>query len=379
MEKKCMKKKCMKKKYRIKEYRIKVKWLYLVAIVLCMVGTTSCTKMKEKQKAGTENTGTENANVQESESSVVDIEDENKVSVWVTYWDTSGLLEELQVWKPYIKQINYFAAYFKEDRSLFVPKYTEETRESISRLFEDREFPTYLTIVNDQELEEGTSTLKSTDLLYSLFESEETMRKHSNDILQVTLDGGYDGIEIDYEAIRDDMVLWEKYLTFLHLLTKLTKEYNLSLRVLLEPSTPVDDIQFPEGIEYIMMCYNLYGYGTKPGPKANRDFLIELADKMKKVSNRRGYALATGGFDFSSDGTTAAVTLVEAMAVQSTEGDNIHRDEQSQCIVFTYTKQNMAHEVWYADGDTLRYWTKVLKEEGERNISIWRLGGTILK
>ena len=374
MEKKCMKKKCMKKKY-----MIKVIHLYLIATVLCMLGTTSCTKMKEKQKVGTENSGTENTDVQESESSVVDIEDENKVSVWVTYWDMSGLIEELQVWEPYIKQINYFAAYFKEDGSLFVPKSTEEARESISRLFEGREFSTYLTIVNDQELEDGTSTLKSTDLLYSLFESEETMRKHVNDILQVTLDGGYDGIEIDYEAIRDDMVLWEKYLTFLHSLTKLAKEYNLSLRVLLEPSTPVDDIQFPEGIEYIMMCYNLYGYGTKPGPKANRDFLIELADKMKKVSNRRGYALATGGFDFSSDGTTAAVTMVEAMEIQSTEGDNIHRDEQSQCIVFTYTKQNMTHEVWYADGDTLKYWTKVLKEEGERNISIWRLGGTILK
>lgn len=54
-----------------------------------------------------------------------------------------------------------------------------------------------------------------------------------------------------------------------------------------------------------------------------------------------------------------------------------YRDEQSQCVVFTYTKENMPHEVWFADEDTLTYWTKVLYEEGEENISIWRLGGTI--
>ena len=355
---------------------LKVHRLYLVAMmILCLLSFSSCGKVKEQQ-----NSVIENVQEPHDDSSIEEnIEDENKVSVWVTYWDTEGLMEELNVWEPYIKQINYFAAYFKEEGRLFVPQPTVETKESINRLLQGSELPEYLTIVNDQELEDGTSALKSTDLLYNLFESEETMIKHINDILQVTLDDGYDGIEIDYEAIRDDMALWDKFLTFLNLLTKVAKDNNISLRVLLEPSTPVDDIQFPEGIEYIMMCYNLYGHGTEPGPKANRDFLIEMVEKMKKVSNRRGYALATGGFDFSSDGKTIAVTMAKAIDLQSIEGKDSYRDEQSQCMVFTYTKQNLAHEVWFADEDTLKYWTKVLIEEGEKNISIWRLGGTIRK
>lgn len=364
MKKKCMNRKCM----------TKVQRLYLVAmIVLCLLSFASCDKVKEQQNSVIEN-------VQEphdDSSFEEDIEDENKVSVWVTYWDTERLMEELTVWEPYIKQINYFAAYFREDGSLFVPKPTVETKESIKRLLEGSELPEYLTIVNDQELEDGTSALKSTDLLYTLFESEETTRRHINDILKVTLDGGYDGIEIDYEAIRDDMALWDKYLAFLSSLTMVAKDNNLSLRVLLEPSTPVDDIQFPEGIEYIMMCYNLYGHGTKPGPKANREFLIKMVEKMNKVSNHRGYALATGGFDFSSDGIIEAVTMAKAIDLQTTEGEDSYRDEQSQCMVFTYTKENMTHEVWFADEETLKYWTKVLNEEGEKNISIWRLGGTI--
>ena len=371
MKKKCMNRKCM----------IKVHRLYLVAMmVLCLLSLASCDRVKEQQNTKIENTENYNTNMQEPQANSSledDIEEENKVGVWVTYWDKEGLIEELSVWEPYIKQINYFAAYFKKDGSLFVPKQTKETKESINRLLDGSELPEYLTIVNDQELEDGTSALKSTELLYSLFESKETMIKHINDILQVTLDGGYDGIEIDYEAIRDDMALWDKYLVFLNSLTKVAKDNNLSLRVLLEPSTPVDDIQFPEEIEYIMMCYNLYGYGTEPGPKANRDFLIEMVEKMKKVSIRRGYALATGGFDFSSDGKTTAVTMVEAMDLQSTEANDSYRDEQSQCVVFTYTEQNITHEVWYANEETLKYWTKVINDEGEKNISIWRLGGTI--
>lgn len=360
---------------------IKVQRFYLIAIiVLCLLGLASCGKVKEEQNLVKENTANVNKNneqeSQEDSSLEENVKDENKVSVWITYWDTAGIMEELNVWKPYIKQINYFAAYFKEDGSLFVPKTTKETKESINSLFNEDELPEYLTIVNDQELEDKTSALKSTDLLYSLFESEETMKKHINDIIQVTLDGGYDGIEIDYEAIRNDLVLWDKYLTFLESLAMVAGDNNLSLRVLLEPSTPVVDIQFPEGIEYIMMCYNLYGYGTEPGPKANRDFLIELTKKMKKVSDRRGYALATGGFDFSSDGNLTAVTMTQAIDLQAAQ-ENSYRDEQSQCVVFTYTKQNMTHEVWYADEDTLKFWGEVLKEEGETNISIWRLGGTI--
>ena len=365
-----MTRKCMNKVHRI---------YLIVMIALCMLSTTSCDK-KEKQNGITLNTANENT-IKEQEpqvdSSLKEVFEEDKVSVWVTYWDTKGLLEELKIWEPYLKQINYFAAYFKEDGSLFVPQATNETKESIDSFYEGRELSKYLTIVNDQQLEDGTSTLKNTDLLYSLFETEETMNRHVNDILQITLEGGYDGIEIDYEAIRNDLVLWDMYLTFLKSLTKVAKDNNLSVRVLLEPSTPVDDIQFPKGIEYIMMCYNLHGYGSEPGPKANRDFLVELTEKMKKVSNCRGFALATGGFDFSSDGKTTAVTLAEAIELQTNEEKDSYRDEESKCMVFTYTKQNITHEVWFADEDTLMYWTKVLKEEGEKNISIWRLGGTI--
>ncbi len=33
------------------------------------------------------------------------------------------------------------------------------------------------------------------------------------------------------------------------------------------------------------MCYNLYGNGTEPGPKADWDFLREIHEKFRDLSN----------------------------------------------------------------------------------------------
>ncbi|WP_196001611.1 glycosyl hydrolase [Clostridium sp. 1001271B_151109_B4] len=301
-----------------------------------------------------------------------------KVNVWLAYWDTLDFEEEIEYWKDRISNIIYFAAYFDENNKLFVPDNITETKEVIDELYEEKSWGNYISFVNDKVYSNGKSTLKDTELLYELFESEESIDNHVNEIINIAIEGGYDGIEIDYEKIRKDLKLWDKFIYFLEKLIKEAEEYNLPIRVLLEPSTPVDEISLPKGPEYIMMCYNLYGYGTEPGPKANREFLLELVDKMKKVSDNRGYALATGGFDFANNGEVNAITKQEAeRLLENNSGVAVIRDEDSKCNVFEYTDEsNVNHEVWYADDVTLKYWEDILSELGEGNISIWKLGET---
>ena len=299
-----------------------------------------------------------------------------KVNVWLAYWDTLDFEEEIEYWKDRISNIIYFAAYFDENNKLFVPDNITETKEVIDELYEEKSWGNYISFVNDKVYSNGKSTLKDTELLYELFESEESIDNHVNEIINIAIEGGYDGIEIDYEKIRKDLKLWDKFIYFLEKLGKEAEEYNLPIRVLLEPSTPVDEISLPKGPEYIMMCYNLYGYGTEPGPKANKEFLLELMDKMRKVSNNRGYALATGGFDFADSGEVKAITQKDAedLLIKYDEVSE-ERDEDSQCKVFQYIDNNgVNHQVWYADSVTLEYWESILIENGEKNISIWRLG-----
>ena len=37
-----------------------------------------------------------------------------------------------------------------------------------------------------------------------------------------------------------------------------------------------DEPEFSEGASYVVMCYNLYGNGTEPGPKADLENIIIL-------------------------------------------------------------------------------------------------------
>lgn len=301
-------------------------------------------------------------------------------NVWLTYWDTKAIDKELDYWKEKIKGINYFAAYFDQDRQLFIPFTITNIKTEVEVNFKEEEWISYLTIVNDQALVDGGSILKDTALLKYLFEDQIAMEGHIKEILTLVREGGYDGIEIDYEGIKSDKQLWNQYLVFLDKLYEKAKDYEMPVRVLLEPSTPINELDFPQGPEYIMMCYNLFGYGTSPGPKANKNFLLELVERMKQVSNERGYALATGGFDFREDGSVKALNTQEALALLKEQGEVPYREEDSRSIVFRYEdEEKFSHEVWYADEETLSYWESVLREVGERNISIWRLGSTIIE
>ena len=61
---------------------------------------------------------------------------------------------------------------------------------------------------------DGRYSLKDTTQLKKVFESDEAMAHHIEAIIQIAVEGGYDGIEMDYEAMRKDWDLWEKYTVF---------------------------------------------------------------------------------------------------------------------------------------------------------------------
>lgn len=299
-----------------------------------------------------------------------------KYSVWITYWQTDNLLEEVDYRKEFIENICYFAAYFDEEKKLFIPEKTNESYEMIKKTYGDKNYGSYLTFVNDLLKVDGTSSLKDTALLYELFSSDKAIDAHISQIVSLAESGGFNGIEIDYEAIKGDMVLWELFVDFLERLNQIVVEKEIPLRIVLEPSFPAEELTLPEGPEYVIMCYNLYGYGTEPGPKADKEFLLETIQKMKSLPGIVNFALATGGFDFGENGKTAQVTQVEATELLSIYDVTPIRDEGSGSLVFTYTDdEKISHEVWYADQYTIEFWAEIISEEGDYGLTLWRLGG----
>ncbi|BCN30150.1 glycoside hydrolase family 18 protein [Anaeromicropila herbilytica] len=364
--------------------------LYLIIELLLMTG---CSTLDNKNKIITnDRSGATSVNSKKNESDPA-----KKLSVWITYWDSNHVEKELGILKDRIGTISYFAVYFNEHNEPFIREETTGMLQYVKQTYGDYQYQNYLTFVNDLVKSDGTSSLKDTNLLRKLFATKESRSNHIDEIIHMVKEGGYSGIEIDYEAIKKDITLWNSYIQFIKELYQKASGENLPVRIILEPNVTSEEITLPKGPKYIMMCYNLYGYGTAAGPKANPQFIKGLVEKMthmigkiyednksevnanvnKNCEDTIGFALATGGFDFADNEKVTQLTQSQAVELMNSYETISKRDKDSQCQVFTYKENGIKHEVWYADNTTIKSWMQVIDEMGDYEIVLWRLGSNV--
>lgn len=296
--------------------------------------------------------------------------DIDEISSWIVYWDLD-VDNEIKELDNKLNSISYFAANFNENNQLFISEDLINYYESTKKY----NFNKYITIVNDVINNDGKSLLKDKSVLNNLLEDEISRKKHVYEIIDLAKKYEFDGIELDYEQIKDDMQLWNNYLLFINELYTEAKLNGLSLRILLEPNTPIEQLNFIEGPTYIMMCYNLHGSFNTPGEKANKSFIDDLIEKMNKITANKEFAIATGGFDWDENNKVKSVTEIEVNKILKENKVEEKRDTDSQYVFFNYfDTNNIKHEVWYADKVTLEYLYGVIKGENYK-VNLWRLGG----
>ncbi|MGN1407401.1 hypothetical protein [Lactobacillus sp.] len=272
--------------------------------------------------------------------------------VWTVYWGKNDNLTSLYQNSGNLSGIGDFAAYYTSSGKIFLPRHAEDLV-SQANASTSLKCPVYLTVVNDTAKEQ-----KSQALLEKILKDAATQTKAAKAIVSLAKKEGFSGVELDYENLGEARDLWQKYFAFEKILYSLCQKDKLKLRVLLEPKVP--KLAFPSGPTYVVMCYNLYGYGTKAGPKADYAFLDKTAKKFAYL--KPDYALADGGFAFGKN-----VTPLTPSQIQQ-EGS---RDAKSGALHY----QKGGKTVWYADGQTLKRWADRLQKHSSYpiKISLWRL------
>ena len=258
-----------------------------------------------------------------------------------------------------------FAADYPDGKTLTLPEKSADIAGQLKTSSTLKKMPVYLSVVNDTEKEE-----KSVALLQRLIGTPGQAEATAESIVDMAQDYHCDGVEIDFEKIRKDTALWAWFVDFENRLIAKCNASGLKLRIVLETLTPVESINLPTGPEYVVMCYNLYGNGTKPGPKADRAFLKKTAGRFEKLGNVT-YALANGGFNFKGSKQAEAVTADEAAALMKKHDVKPKRDKDSGALYFKYG----SHTVWYADAKTLSIWAQTLDQAANRKVpvALWRL------
>ena len=298
-------------------------------------------------------------------------EKQGSSDAWTIYWDNDVGTE---VTRRQYDSVILFASYHRPDFSVYVP----ETMWTLKENLKAYEGTRYLSFTNDVLLEDGTSTQKSAEFLAGLLRDESAWDKVYEEYISLAEQFGAEGIEIDFEKV--DSAMYEEYAAFLENLRNTAREHGLKMRVVLEYRLNPDEIDLPDGPDYIVMCYNLYGYHSGPGPKADPAFLKKAADKFGTVEGI-GYGLANGGFEWSPDGKVIrSLTSPEAVKLAREKNAVPSLDKGSMALSFQWKEDDGLHTVWYGNDETIRYWNTILDEASGRDVSVtlWRIEKTEL-
>ncbi|ARK24930.1 hypothetical protein SporoP37_09820 [Sporosarcina sp. P37] len=297
-----------------------------------------------------------------------------ELSAWVTEWQWQSGMEDLKQVQG-LDRTQVFAAYFDSDDQLYFSDKMHEAIAAMQELSRKRKIPLDLTIVNDQFLPDNTVVHKDADLIARLVGSSASRKAHIDTILHYISKYQFDGLEIDYENVNTEDL--PNLIQFYKELNQALETHGKTLRVILEPNLRVEDYQFPAGPVYVMMAYNLHGGHSDPGPKANEEFIRNVAKKMSALPGEPIMAFSAGGFKWQhGKDHTATLTEIEAEELARKSHEKPVRDPASGGMYFDYKEKNgEKFTVWYADRQTLHQWMKIAAEEGNTKVSLWRMGG----
>lgn len=296
------------------------------------------------------------------------------LSSWVVSWDRDRGIKEYEETAGLWDGISLFAADFDEKGNLHFPKELENLRPK-------GQMPLYLTIVNDRILSGGKTVEKDREIVAEKLKTEESRYRHVKDIIALAKEKQVDGIEVDYEKIGQDRELMNRFCDFIRMLDLEARAAHLKVRIILEPSMPMD-LPYSEGPEYVVMMYNLYGTHSGPGPKADRKFIEKTLKKMESLPGRKGAAFSTGGCLWQDShlfgllgGKKKYITENEAIRLAEAHHAAVERDPESAALHFSYKEGGSSYDVWYGDRETMDAWMTLAANRGVSSVSLWRLGG----
>lgn len=336
----------------------------MVVIVFILVGIFLTFKYINYKGSNIEEYKGESVNKSNKEEVLVP-----SVGAWLVDWDLENGFKEIEKTED-LNIISIFSVNFNERYELLI---SDRVINTIKEVKENRSEEIYLTIVNDIIKDDNTSILKSNDLVRDIITNDIRKNDNINRIVELATELDIDGIDLDYEKIDED--IWSNFSIFINDLSEALSNKGKKLRVVLEPKAPIEDVKLPEGCEYIMMAYNLYGYHSEQGPKADKKFIKGLCSKITKNLKDVRIAFSLGGFSWSESGDVISLSNEEIEEILKNNNIDPLRDNESWAMYFNYLDENgVNNTVWYSDEATIKEWIKAANDSGINKIDIWRLG-----
>lgn len=221
------------------------------------------------------------------------------------------------------------------------------------------------------------------ELIADLLADPERAGAHREALVDLALAEGWDGIDIDYEALPP--TAGPQFIDFLTALGADLDEHGLELTVAV-PARAGDD--YPGTLAYSyellgevadqvrVMTYDHSWSGSAAGPVAPLDWVSSVIDyAVERVpADKLMLGLPTYGYDWV--GTRGvAIHTADTVALADEVGAEPVWDETAASWTFGYERDGEQHTVWYEDARSLRAAQELARDAGLRGVAIWQLGG----
>lgn len=290
-----------------------------------------------------------------------------------------SLLASTRAAAPYLTYLAYFSFEAKRDGTLVEPTSIPAVLDAVSG---NRVIP--MLVVSN--IENGNF---STELTRVLLNNPAIQNRLIINVLQTAEKYGMRDVHFDFEDVAGtDREAYNQFLR--NVRARLPEGYTLST-TLVPKTSEAQTGRYYEGLDYrahgeivdfvVIMTYDWGWQGGPPqavSPIGPVKQVIQFA-KSQMPANKIMMGQNLYGFDwplpFRPGNMAKAVSSVAAVALARTYNAAISYDYTAQAPHFTYRDaQGAQHEVWFEDARSVQAKFNLVKEQGIRGISYWKIG-----
>jgi len=217
-------------------------------------------------------------------------------------------------------------------------------------------------------------------------------------LVQIALDGGFDGINIDFENIAYSANIEDDRMAFTSFIYDLAGQLHANDKKLIisVPSkttdSPQDSWSYPfdltalgQDADYLqLMTYDQHGPWGEPGPVSGKDWVEDCVAYASSLVDPSKLLLGLPAYGYDWDLTASdpdhynysatGFSWVDVPQLLAKPGAEIHWDAVTQSPYVTYTEAGHEHVAWYENAESIRAKVDLVLKYNLAGLSMWSLG-----
>ena len=304
---------------------------------------------------------------------------------WIPFWDQGPAFASFKQNPDLFSHLSLFWYLLRSDGSVKKYIYAQEDV-SIINFAHARGVKVLALVANLPDEDEGGDW--DGTRVSKVIGTASAREKHITDLVSLAKRKGFDGINIDYEALKSYQK--ENFTLFIRDLANELHQNGKILAVALHPKPRENDPAYSNGSQaqdwgklaryadqLHLMTYEQYWKTSGPGPIAAVSWVESILNYAKRLipSNKLFAGVPLYGYDWGGRAKAEGLTFQEVQNLIKRYKPKIVWDASAKTRHFSYTVGGVNHTVWYEDNVSFSAKLDLFTEISVPNVAFWRLGG----